>query len=251
MRQLLDGWGTFGRNYFVARGNHDRPRVGADYAGCTAVPGATDHHDCWGDAFDLQRQQLSLHEVGGLRIAALDTTTLDDAGGTMDAEQLSDLKRALHKDRDQPTILFGHHPVTYESAVTTAAGPAFDLDRASAVALERLYDKTPGVFLHHSGHTHRNKRTFAVDESRNPKQSVEFLEVCATKEYPGGYSLIKVYTGGYMVSFYKTRTPLAQAWSHRSRGEYYGLYPNYTLGTIGDRNHTVTRDLSGLRKLAH
>ncbi|MGH3416886.1 MAG: metallophosphoesterase, partial [Actinocrinis sp.] len=142
VRQLLDGWGTFGKNYFVARGNHDRPRVGADYAGCTAVPGATDHHDCWGDAFDLQRQQLSLHEVGGLRIAALDTTTLDDAGGTMDAEQLSDLKRALHKDKDQPTILFGHHPVTYESAVTTAAGPAFDLDRASAVALERLYDKT-------------------------------------------------------------------------------------------------------------
>jgi Icc protein len=53
-----------------------------------------------------------------------------------------------------------------------------------------------------------------------------------------------------MVSFYKTRTPLAQAWSHRTRGEYYGIYPNCMLGTIADRNHTVLRDLSGLSKPA-
>jgi hypothetical protein len=39
----------------------------------------------------------------------------------------------------------------------------------------------------------------------------------------------------------------ATAWSQRTRGEYYGLYPHYMLGTIADRNHTVVRDLSGLR----
>ncbi len=248
-RQLLDGWGSLDADYFVARGNHDRPRVGSAYAGCTAVPGASDHHDCWGDAFGLRRQQPAVHEVGGLRVIALDTTTLNAAGGTMEAVQLNELKHTLRKDRDRPTLLFGHHPITYESAVTTAAGPAFDIDRPSAVALQRLYEQTPGVFFHHSGHTHRNKRTFFVDENQAPQRSVEFLEVGAVKEYPGGYSLLRVYSGGYMVSFYKTRTPLAQAWSHRTRGEYFGLYPNFALGTIADRNHTVVRDLSGLTAL--
>jgi 3',5'-cyclic-AMP phosphodiesterase len=245
-KQLLDGWGTQNSTYFTARGNHDRPRVGDPYATCTVVPTATDHHDCWGDVFGMRRQQLAAHELGGLRVVALDTTSLDIAGGEMDPDQLHDLRKLLRGDRDRPTLLFGHHPVTYESAVTTSAGPAFDLDRPSALTLQELYSDTPGVFFHHSGHTHRNKRTFFVDENQNPQQGVEFLEVGATKEYPGGYSLVRVHTGGYMVSFYKTRTQLALAWGQRTRGEYYNLYPHYMLGTIGDRNHTVARDLSGL-----
>lgn len=114
------------------------------------------------------------------------------------------------------------------------------------VALQKLYERTPGVFFHHSGHTHRNKRTFLLDENQSPIQSIEFLEVGATKEYPGGYSLLRLYTGGYMVSYYKNRTPLARAWAQRSRHEYY---PHYMLGTIADRNHSVSIDLSGLRPL--
>jgi hypothetical protein len=65
-----------------------------------------------------------------------------------------------------------------------------------------------------------------------------------------GYSLLRLYTGGYMVSYYKNRTAEALAWGQRTRGEYYSLYPHYMLGTIADRNHTVTRDLSGLTKLS-
>jgi 3',5'-cyclic-AMP phosphodiesterase len=52
------------------------------------------------------------------------------------------------------------------------------------------------VFFHHSGHTHRNKRTYLLDDSQSPVESVEFLEVGATKEYPGGHSLVRLYTGG-------------------------------------------------------
>src|SRR5262249_24754018 len=118
-------------------------------------------------------------------------------------------------------------------------------DQEKARQLEALYAKAPGVFLHHAGHTHRNKRTFAID-----RREVEFLEVAATKEYPGGYSLLRVHTGGYQVSFYKIRTDLGRQWSQRTRAEYFGLYPAYTLGTISDRNHTVVRDLSGRQALA-
>ena len=29
VRELLDGWGRLGTDYFVVRGNHDRPHTGA------------------------------------------------------------------------------------------------------------------------------------------------------------------------------------------------------------------------------
>jgi 3',5'-cyclic-AMP phosphodiesterase len=252
VRQMLDGWGTIQQDYFVARGNHDRSMVGSSYAACTPVQGTSpQHYDCWGDVFPYPLQTLQTYDVGGLRLIGLDTTMLDLAGGTMNAQQLGALADVLASDPDRPTMLYGHHPITYESAATTEAGPAFDIDRPTAIALQQLYAATPGVFFHHSGHTHRNKRTFLLDDTQSPIQSVEFLEVGATKEYPGGYSLLRLYTGGYMVSYYKNRTPLALAWEQRSRHEYYSLYPHYMLGTIADRNHTVSYDLSGLRSLGH
>jgi 3',5'-cyclic-AMP phosphodiesterase len=251
VRQMLDGWGTLERDYFVSRGNHDRSMVGTAYDTCTAVPDTSpQHYDCWGDVFPYQLQQLQTYDVGGLRLIGLDTTTLDNAGGTMSSAQLGALSDALAQDPDRPTMLFGHHPITYESAATTEAGPAFDIDRPTAIALQQLYAQTPGVFFHHSGHTHRNKRTFLLDDTQSPVSSVEFLEVGATKEYPGGYSLLRLYTGGYTVSYYKNRADLARAWGQRSRHEYYTLYPHYMLGTIADRNHTVSVDLSGLQPLS-
>lgn len=241
VRELLDGWGRLGKDYFVVRGNHDRPHTGARYAAGTPVRYAPDHYDCWGDVFCQQRQQLSAYEVGGLQIIGLDTTTLDDASGTLDDAQLSTLRELLSADCYRPTLVFGHHPVTYESDLTTGAGPGFNLEQAKARELEALYAQAKGVFLHAAGHTHRNKRTAAPGSP-----NTEFLEISAVKEYPGGYSLLRLYTGGYMVSFHKTKADLARQWSQRSRGEYFGIFPHYALGTIDDRNHTVVRDLSGL-----
>ena len=240
-RQLLDGWGRLGADYFVVRGNHDRPHTGAAYAAGTPVPGASDHHDCWGDVFGHPHQQLSAHELGGLRLIGLDTTTLDAASGTLDESQLAGLRDVLAADPERPTVVCGHHPVSYDSAVTTAAGPGFNLDEVKARELEALYARAPGVFFHHAGHTHRNKVTAAPLVA-----GTEFLEVAAVKEYPGGYSLLRLYTGGYLVSFYKTRSDLALRWSQRTRSEYFGIFAHYALGTIADRNHMVRCDLSGL-----
>lgn len=241
VRELLDQWGRLGTDYFVARGNHDRPHTGAAHTVGTPVPGATDHHDCWGDVFGYRHQCLGAHQLGGLRIVGLDTTTLDLASGTLGESQLGELRDLLTADPDRPTLVYGHHPVTLESAVTTAAGPDFNLDEAKARQLEALYARAPGVFLHQAGHTHRNKVTTAAGPG-----GTEFLEVAAVKEYPGGYSLLRVHTGGYLVSFYKTRADLARRWSQRTRAEYFGIFPHYALGTIADRNHAVRRDLSGL-----
>lgn len=181
------------------------------------------------------------HDLGGLRLIGLDTSELDGAGGTIEAPQLARLRELLRAEPERPTLVFGHHPVTVESGLTNTAGPGFVLNRHDSAQLQALYERAPGVFLHHSGHTHRNRRT-----RPDTACAVEFLEVAAVKEYPGGYSLLRIYEGGYMLNFYKTRTEQARRWSTLTRGEYFGLFPDYTLGTFADRNHVVPRDFSGL-----
>jgi len=247
-KQLLDRFGTLnldGRlrpgNYVVARGNHDQPKTGTAYEGCAPV-GSTGYYDCLPAVYDLPQGTLTQTEFAGLRLIGLDTTTLNLPSGAIDDAQFEQLTEVLAENPEQPTLLFGHHPVTDEAALTTIAGPGFDLDRPDAARLKALYAATPGVFFHHSGHTHRNQRT-----SSPVATNVEFLEVAATKEYPGGFALLKVYEGGYMVNFYKSSSTLARQWSQTSSGEYLGLYPAYTLGTAADRNHAVDRDFHGLQ----
>ncbi|WP_235916706.1 metallophosphoesterase [Antrihabitans cavernicola] len=240
VRSSLDSWGTLGTDYFVSRGNHDRPHVGADYAQCRPVPQALDHHDCWGESF-VERQRLLAYELGGLRLLGLDTTEMDGSGGSIEPDQMAAIRAELQRDTDRPTLVFGHHPVTFESAITNLSGPGFVLNRGDSSELQKLYVDAPGVFFHHSGHTHRNKRT-----KSDTSAAVEFLEIGAVKEYPGGYTLLSIYEGGYMVNFYKTRSDLARRWSTRSRGEFFGLFPEYAFGSLEDRNHVVARDFSGL-----
>ena len=250
-KQLLDKFGPLQlggelgpRGYVVARGNHDQPKTGSAYAACAAVDGASGYFDCLPAVYDLPQGTLTQTELGGMRFIGLDTATLNTPSGAIDDAQFEQLTQILAQNPEQPTLVFGHHPVTDEAALTTISGPGFDLDRADAARLEALYAATPGVFFHHSGHTHRNQRT-----SSPTATNVEFLEVAATKEYPGGFALLKVYEGGYTVNFHKSSTALARQWSQTSSGEYLGLYPAYTLGTTADRNHVVRRDFSGLRRL--
>jgi 3',5'-cyclic-AMP phosphodiesterase len=249
-RALLDRFGRLTLSgtlchgdYVVARGNHDQPQNGPAYASCTPV-GTTGYYDCLPAVYDLPQGRLTTTEVGGLRLVGLDTTTLNTPGGAIEDEQFGILQQVLADQPGRPTLVFGHHPVTDQSAYSTIAGPSFDLDRADAGRLQALYAATPGVFFHHAGHTHRNLQT-----SSPVATGVDFQEVAATKEYPGGFALMRLYQGGYMVNFYKSSSALARQWSQTSSGEYLGLYPAYTLGALTDRNRVAARDFSALSPL--
>jgi hypothetical protein len=241
-RSYLDAFGHHGSAYFVARGNHDRPHVNT--APCRAVPGAAGYHDCFRDVFFPDGPTWFSRTVRGLRVLGLDTYDKIGRGsdnGVLSPAQFAFAREELAKDPDRPTIVFGHHPVSLESSITTTEPLLFDLDQRQAVQLEQLYAKTPGVFLHHAGHTHRNKRTLSPNAP-----NVVFQEVGAVKEYPGGFHLLRLYTGGYALNFYKFNSPLAMEWSERTRQEDFGGYPYYSAGNIADRNAVVIRDLSGL-----
>jgi 3',5'-cyclic-AMP phosphodiesterase len=247
-RRFLTEFGEYRKDYFVTRGNHDRAHTGDPYAACRV--GQWQGNDCFHDAyFPGDTPTYFSADLSGLHVIGLDT--YDKAGGGGDAgglspAQLSWFRSDLAAHREQPTLVFGHHPlVVADSAFPTS--PSNTLDAAQAAAILDSYAQTPGVFLHHAGHTHRNHRTISPSAP-----GVTLQEVAAVKEYPGGFSLLRLHTGGYALNFYKSRSEQARAWSERSRQEIMGYWPQFAFGnTVADRNTVVSRDLSGLHRPRH
>lgn len=243
--QLLNRFGTYREDYFVVRGNHDRAHVGDAYAACRV--GQWQGNDCFHDAyFPGDQPTYFSRDLSGLHVVGIDT--YDKAGGGGDAggmspAQLEWFRADLAAHRDQPTLVFGHHPlVVQDSAFPITASNS--LDAAQAATVLDWYAATPGVFLHHAGHTHRNHRTVSP-----AAPGVTLQEVAAAKEYPGGFSVLRLHTKGYALNFYKSKSELAREWSERSRQEILGYWPQFAFGnTVSDRNTVVRHDLSGLRR---
>ncbi|MGI5516882.1 metallophosphoesterase [Streptomyces sp. CA-106131] len=246
-RRILDGFGTHDRDYFVVRGNHDRPGPGACRNDCRSCP--ADGEDSFREGFPGDGGPgYFTRDVGGLRIVGLDTYEKHgnggDAGG-LGAEQLSWFRSRLKEHKDQPTVVFGHHPLTVRGSVFPVT-PGQRLNRAQARSILEAYAAAPGVFLHHAGHTHRNKRTVLQQAPH-----VVLQEVSAVKEYPGGFTLLRIHSGGFAVNFYKATHPAARAWGERSRWVAGGLWPHHALGrSVADRNGVTVRDLSGIRRVS-
>jgi 3',5'-cyclic-AMP phosphodiesterase len=245
--KLLKRFGRYRRDYFVTRGNHDRAHEGTEYAACRI--GQWQGNDCFHDQFfPGDEPTYFVRDLQGLRILGLDTYDKPGRGsdaGALSTDQLAWFRTELAGAREQPTIVFGHHPLIVErSPFPTAASNTLEAGQVATLLAD--YAQTPGLFLHHAGHTHRNKRTISA-----AAPGVTMQEVAACKEYPGGFSLLRLYTGGFAMNFYKTRSRLARRWSERSRQEILGLWPQFAFGAaVSDRNTVVTRDLSGLTPVA-
>jgi 3',5'-cyclic-AMP phosphodiesterase len=243
-RGLLDHFGRYRRDYFVARGNHDRAHSGDGYDACRV--GQWQGHDCFHDQFfPGDRPTYFTRDLHGLRVISIDTYDKPgnggDAGG-LSTEQLAWFRAELAKDAEQPTLVFGHHPLVVEQSIFPIT-PSSSLDATQAHTILQDYAHVPGLFLHHAGHTHRNKRTVSPVAT-----AVTLQEVAAAKEYPGGFALLRLHSGGFALNFYKSRSRLAREWSERSRQEIFGLWPQFALGTtVADRNVVRARDLSNIR----
>jgi len=243
--QLLSRFGQYREDYFVTRGNHDRAHSGADYAACRI--GQWQGNDCFHDAyFPGGEPTYFSRDLSGLHVIGLDTYDKPGGGGDpggMSPEQLAWFGSDLAAHKDQPTLVFGHHPLVVQDSAFPIS-PSSSLDTTQAASILDWYAQAPGVFLHHAGHTHRNHRTVSP-----AAPGVTLQEIAAAKEYPGGFSILRLHTGGYALNFYKSRSDLARAWSERSRQEIIGYWPQFAFGnTVADRNSVTERDLSGLRR---
>lgn len=242
--ELLARFGEYRNDYFVTRGNHDRAHDGEAWASCRV--GEWQGNDCFHDHFfpDAEPTYFS-REMLGLRVIGIDTYDKPGRGndaGALSPDQFTWFRDLVAAETDQPTVVFGHHPLVVQgSPFPTSGSNALDVDQAATIFGD--YATNPGVFLHHAGHTHRNKHTISP-----LAPGVTHQEVAAGKEYPGGFSLLRLHTGGFALNFYKSRSNLAREWSERSRMEILGLWPQFSLGSrVADRNTVVARDLSGLQ----
>jgi len=244
--KLLRRFGEYRRDFFVTRGNHDRAHTGEQYAACRV--GQWQGNDCFHDHFfPADEPTYFSRELQGLRVIGLDTYDKPGPGsdpGALSTEQLAWFRAELAKQPEQPTLVFGHHPLIVEKSPFPVT-PSNTLDAGQVAALLDDYSRTPGLFLHHAGHTHRNKRTISP-----LAPAVTMQEVAACKEYPGGFSMLRLYSGGFALNFFKASSRRAREWSERSRQEINGIWPQFALGSgVSDRNTMVVRDLSGLQPI--
>ena len=142
--------------------------------------------------------------------------------------------------------MFGHHPLIVEELAVPGHRRATRSTPTQAATILGDYARdaracsctTPGT------------RTATSARSARSRPSVTHQEIAAGKEYPGGFSLLRLHTGGFALNFYKTRSDLARAWSERSRQEIVGFWPQFALGaSVSDRNTVVAHDLSALRPI--
>lgn len=249
-RAMLDSFGALGGSrelrpgdpaaYFVTRGNHDRLHTGAAYGSCSSTD--DELADCFGDAFAAGFEPGTTHfsatigtEAARYRFVGLDSNDGATTGVLRDSE-LAYLEAELAKG--DATIPMFHHPASDLGGLNALGGPgAYGLATADAAKFRAVVAAHSNVAGVYAGHTHRNNRAVSSDTG-----TVPFFEGGAVKEYPGGYTVVRLYETGYLVNFYKSASPEARAWSERSRGEYLGNAPYYQLGQLSDRNWSYDVD---------
>ncbi len=239
LKRIFDG---LDGDWRVARGAHDRAGQNETETRCG------EDEDCFRSVLfpdHAQGRAFDSFDFAGFHFVALDSANPGDGSGDLtDPGQRAFLERDLEEARraGKKTFIFFHHPVT-EYANTTSFPPIVfgvrpERGRQEFLDLMARFPNVVGVL---NSHTHRNYVSYA------PPTGVElpYIENGPTKEYPNGYSVIRLYEGGYMRNFHRLRCTFCRSWASRTRDQYFGLYPQYTLGTLSARNFTHVYGCSG------
>jgi len=71
--RVLNRFGEYREDFFVVRGNHDRPHSGTEYGACSRSAVDRSSHDCFKDGFDPNHAIWFSHEIHGMRVIGIDT----------------------------------------------------------------------------------------------------------------------------------------------------------------------------------
>ncbi len=210
-KRILDG---LRQPYYPLRGNHDRvQRSPQDY---------------YKTVFGLNQTWYSF-DYSGFHFIALDSVRLSDGHPYLDPAQVAWLRDDLGRHPTSKTFLFLHHAVTTQAFI-------WSLDPADRDTLLALLEANPQVIGVFSGHSHRAKITTDAAISR----ALFFPETPSSKEYPLGYVIYHVYTGGFMQVFYRATCADCLVWNSMTRQEFFRLAPYAQLGETEDRNYVFT-----------
>jgi 3',5'-cyclic-AMP phosphodiesterase len=224
-----------GSDVVIAKGDLTSQGAGAELKTFLDIFDGLPLHWAYGNHDVSSRSELGarpateLIAVAGARVALIDTAVPADAGGQVTEEQLGWLDE-VGADGSTPVLVMGHHPL-YDHAAFTAGINAEDSERLVEVVARR-----PALVGYFAGHSHRNsvRRLPATGD-------VPWVEVGATKDYPGVWAEYRIYEGAVMQVVHRISAPEALAWTDRTRSMFGGLYPSYSFGSLEDRCFYVTR----------
>jgi len=206
--------------WHAVRGNHDRIRNGVDG---------------WASTLGLARSWRAM-DFGGHRFLLLDTVAPESGAAFMGEDQVAWAEAELAEARAamRPVWVVGHHPLCEE------AGPLYAVLGEALFRMQDAMDAAaPAVVGALAGHSHRNVRLDAV-----MVPGVPFVETASTKEYPGMWTEVRVFQGGWMQIAHGIDCPECREWYALTTGEYGGNAPAMQFGRLEDRCFTVLFDPS-------
>ncbi len=192
------------------------------------------NHDALGDGV-IEGPAVAEVVLPGVVLALLDTAVAGRAGGALTRGQLDWLDE-LGQRADGPVLVFAHHPLA------DAARDGFGLAAEDSDALAAVVVRRPALTGYFAGHTHRNRVRRLAATGRFP-----WVEVSATKDFPGGWAEYRVFEGGVLQVFHRIAAPEALGWSERTRAMFGGLYPAWSFGSLADRCFAVWPRAAGGR----
>jgi predicted phosphodiesterase len=200
LRAFLDCYaGAFGDRLWYVRGNHDVVH-GETFIAPTTVEVA----------------------LPGVTLAALDTSVTGSGAGALSADQLEWLDELAVRS-DSPVLVFGHHHCDL-------GPPSAGIHPSDSEKLVQLVARRPSIAGYFAGHTHRNR----IQRFR-ASGDVPWVEVSATKDFPGAWAEYRVFEGGILQVLHRISAPAALAWSEHTRAMFGGLYPAYSFGQLDER----------------
>jgi predicted phosphodiesterase len=209
--QFVEVYGALGDRMHHVRGNHDA-MIDPDLV--------------------AERGPYAL-AVGTVTLAVLDTVRPHTEFGQVTAAQiawLDDVAAAA----SGPVLVFGHHPL-WNLESDDRDPQYFGINPDDSEALAAVVARRESIVGYWAGHTHRHRiRRFAA------ARDVPFVEVGATKDYPGVWAEYRVHEHGLTQVIHRISSPAALEWTERTRPMFAGLYRDYSLGSLPERCFTLT-----------
>jgi len=171
-------------------------------------------------------------DLPGVTVAVIDTTIpLETPGQVTDAtaEWLDELAARS----PQPVLVFGHHQV-WSPASNQRPAKYFGINPDDSEKLIGVFLRRPNLVGYFAGHTHRNRVRHMPGNG-----TVPWVEVSATKDYPGAWAEYRVFEGGILQVMHRISSPDALDWTNRTRQMFGGMYPDFSFGQMKDRCFVV------------
>jgi 3',5'-cyclic-AMP phosphodiesterase len=191
------------------------------------------NHDAMLDASMALEGAPYAIDAGGATLAVIDTVQPGNERGQITPAQLHWLDD-LAATVTGPVLVFGHHH-QWDLDATDRSAEYFGINPDDSEAFGAVVAARENIVGYFAGHTHRNR----IRRSERARR-VPFVEVSATKDYPGVWAEYQIYEHGFTQVVRRISAPQARAWTERTRPMFAGLYRAYALGRLDHRCFTET-----------